>query len=245
MYLLTAALRQEISLFKKRLLVASHRIFPRSQFLRGRLGDREWGIFLTSVAPPAARLHAALSAALSGVSVKAAILSGFCGALQPGMWAGDLVLSPELLPPPGSGSPALSGDASLLSELRKALAKSALPFHEGRGITVHTPLGDPEEKERLGRMSGALAVDMENYALAQFFSERGIPFAVLRSVLDPMDCALSPAICQLVDAEGDFRPKEGLRTLFTHPRELFRLPAFARQAELARRSLDRFFSEWV
>lgn len=104
----------------------------------------------------------------------AACICGFGGAVDPDLAPGDVVLATEVRSKDGvlecSGSPLLAEPLRSLG-LRVAIG----PIHSAERV-----LG-PAERERL-RGSGALAVDMESYWLAEAAEER--PVAVVRVVVD-------------------------------------------------------------
>lgn len=63
-------------------------------------------------------------------------------------------------------------------------AKKALPGAKVGPVTQVSSLASPQEKARLG--VEALAVDMESADLAAELSSRGVPFLILRCILDAL-----------------------------------------------------------
>jgi len=99
------------------------------------------------------------------------LVVGFCGAARAGLPPGTLLIADR------------AGDVPLPDEL-VAMAKGALPEAEvGALAQVGSPAA-PEEKARLS--PDALAVDMESEVLAAELSSRGVPFLILRCVLDAL-----------------------------------------------------------
>jgi 4-hydroxy-3-methylbut-2-en-1-yl diphosphate reductase len=104
----------------------------------------------------------------------AVAVAGFCGAADPTLRAGDVVLADELRsevgsrPCPGS------------RRVADALERAGMRVHTGPVFSADRVLG-PEERERL-RVDGVLAVDMESYWLAEAAGDR--PLAVVRVVVD-------------------------------------------------------------
>ena len=108
------------------------------------------------------------------------LVVGFCGASRAGLSPGDLVLADS------------AGEVRVPQEL-VTRAKAALAgVKVGPVATVGAPAG-PEEKARLA--PDALAVDMESAHLARELSSRGLPFLILRCVLDALweDLSARPA----------------------------------------------------
>ena len=112
------------------------------------------------------------SADVSGAEVVA--VAGFCGGVDPGLRAGDVVLADELRseegrrPCPGS------------AVLAPALERRGLRVRTGALYSAGRILG-ADERERL-RAETVLAVDMESYWLAESAGDRTL--VVLRVVVD-------------------------------------------------------------
>jgi 4-hydroxy-3-methylbut-2-en-1-yl diphosphate reductase len=102
-------------------------------------------------------------------------VAGFCGAADPALRAGDVVLADEVR----SGSGAKPCRASGL--LASGLERRGLTVHVGPVFSAGHVLG-PAERARLREEDGVLAVDMESYWLAQAVGDR--PVVVLRVVVD-------------------------------------------------------------
>ena len=102
------------------------------------------------------------------------LVVGFCGATRASLPPGALILAEA----------AAAGEEIPLPQELLARAKAALPEAEvGPVATVASPAA-PAEKARLS--VDALAVDMESGHLAAELSSRGIPFLVVRCVLDAL-----------------------------------------------------------
>ena len=82
------------------------------------------------------------------------ISAGFAGALTPGLRVGDLVLASEVWEQEEGSRPA-SWPGALL-------APEQLTLHRGRIATTAKPVAGAQAKTDLGRISGALSVDMES-----------------------------------------------------------------------------------
>ena len=83
------------------------------------------------------------------------------------------------------------------------------------------------EKASLFRASGAVAVDMESFAIARIAHGAGIPFLGVRAIADPAARAVPEAALRALDAEGRIRPLGAVRGLLASPSEIW---AFARVA---------------
>jgi 4-hydroxy-3-methylbut-2-enyl diphosphate reductase len=136
------------------------------------------------------RRHSTAAAArqLRGAAVA---VSGFCGALDPTLVPGELIVATELRGPDGVISCPAAG------VLAGALRRRRLRVRTGPIIS--TPrIVRGRERERL-RQSGALAVDMESAWLAG--AAAGRPFAVVRAVVDTPTVELSRPL-SVVNATG-------------------------------------------
>ncbi len=98
------------------------------------------------------------------------VIAGVCGALDPSLRPGDLVVASELR---GDGEP-----VSCAADLAAALGARVGP------IVSLDHVASRAEKLAL-RETGALAVDMESYWLARSAGDR--PVAVVRAVVDRAD----------------------------------------------------------
>jgi adenosylhomocysteine nucleosidase len=111
------------------------------------------------------------------------------------------------------------------------------------GTTPHVMLGadaiaaSAAEKRRLGDATGAAAVDLESGAVARVAAMRGIPFAVLRAICDPVERALPPAALVALDMHGGIRAWRVLASIAARPRQLPALLVLAVDAAAAKRSL--------
>ncbi|MBX5469636.1 MAG: 4-hydroxy-3-methylbut-2-enyl diphosphate reductase [Thermoleophilaceae bacterium] len=121
----------------------------------------------------------ALEAAAAAIAV-----AGFCGALDPELEPGDLVLATEIRSPEGVVE---LPSAGLLAGV---LAREGLRVRTGP-IWSSPHLVHGAEREEL-RATGAIAVDMESAWLAAAANDR--PLAVLRSVVDTPTRELSDAL---------------------------------------------------
>lgn len=241
MLLIVSALRQEISDFKRHLTLAVTLTIGPFRFYKGSLGTskEEIGLLLTTVGPEPQALARVIHYIHGQFGITRAILTGFAGALQPGLVAGELVLASEFLRGGSKNGDRIPSDALLLTELRDCLADLVLLYTQGPLVTLDRAVVTSAEKAALGSESAALMVDMEGFHLASILSKEGIPFVGIRSIFDPIALELSPVICRLVDSQGHFRCGKGV-TLLAHPKELLQLPLFAKNAAKARSSIARF-----
>jgi hypothetical protein len=126
---------------------------------------------------------------------------GLCGALQPQFSVGDVVLyqSCSFLSPL-SLSPSLPCDRPFTHTLHEKLGERATLVN---AVTSDRVVSTVAEKRSLA--SHGDVVDMEGYAILEFFSQMGIPVATLRVVSD--DCHHNlPNLANAYNADGSLRP---------------------------------------
>lgn len=162
---------------------------------------------------------------LAGDAIEAgatAVISvGFCGALDPALERGDVVVPEEVRD--GATGEAWPCDA--------ALARGAGPMH-GVLVTSHEVVSDPAVRGRLG----GIAVDMESAGTARACVRAGIPFAAIRAVTDRADDRL-PDMAGVVDDDGGVHPLAAIRRVVRRPSDIPAWVRLARGAHAARRGL--------
>jgi 4-hydroxy-3-methylbut-2-en-1-yl diphosphate reductase len=126
---------------------------------------------------------------------EAVLIAGFCGALDPGLKPGDVVLASELRGPSGTGTCA---DPSILSGVlrRGGMHVEVGPIASSQRLVMR-------ERRRALHRSGALAVDMESAWLAAAARDR--PLIALRVVLDTYDQELYRPLRTMAGAATAYR----------------------------------------
>ncbi len=104
-------------------------------------------------------------------------------------------------------------------------------------------VADPAAKAALHAGTGAVAVDMESHRVARVAAEAGLPFGLLRAVLDPVERALPPAAAAALGPEGQTRPGALALALMRGPRQIGALLALGRDFRAARAALARAVTE--
>jgi len=129
------------------------------------------------------------------------VSTGFCGALVPGLSAGDIVLSIAIAASTahsGDGPPApVTGDSSAVSlpagcpdslaaSAERAALECSVAMRRGPTVTADRIVRTPAEKAKLHEETGAIAVDMEDFHRLGLARAAGLPFISLRVVLDEL-----------------------------------------------------------
>jgi hopanoid-associated phosphorylase len=162
---------------------------------------------------------------------EAVISFGLCGALDPSLKVGDLVIGEAVT----DGDRRYDCDAPWTAALGDTLphARQGLFWADGKMIT------GVKEKTRLLQATGAVAVDMESHIAAKAAAAHGVPFAIVRAVSDSAVTEIPPV------AKAAFAPDGRIdvaavarRVVFGRLGELWDLIPLARDAGLAFRALQ-------
>ena len=151
------------------------------------------------------------------------VSAGFAGALIPGIDIGSLVRPAELVD----------------DKTGRVWAVTGVPGVSGRMVTHTFMIGDPDDKEALGKKWRADAVDMESAALARVCAERSSPFGCVRAISDRMQDCLATELLALIEGHGrrEISFVRLVRGLLRRPSFLFELWRLARDTRRAARVL--------
>jgi adenosylhomocysteine nucleosidase len=155
------------------------------------VGEVEIHLIETGVGPACAREVS--EAVLFSLAPGALISTGYAGALGPAD-IGEVVLGTKTLDwTREKTKQEIQADSALLESARRAARDAGIVWSQGAVVTVEQVVWRASEKQALGEVSGAIAVDMESAAIAKVASAAGIPFLLVRGVSDrvgddlPMD----------------------------------------------------------
>jgi adenosylhomocysteine nucleosidase len=146
--------------------------------------------------------------------IRAVILAGLAGALDPSLRIGDIVVDAD------------DTLASPLSSLRR-----------GKIHTASQMVTTPEAKRLLFSQTRALAVDMEQSVVRAVSLSLNVPFIGIRSISDTADDALDPMVLQWINEIGSPRPAIVGRDILLKPRSWGIARKLARDSGVALKSL--------
>ena len=109
----------------------------------------------------------------------------------------------------------------------------------GPMLSLDAPILAVEDKARLHRSCGAVAVDMESHAAAAVAEARGLPFAVVRAVADDATCALLAVAIAGRRSDGSVDVPGVLAALGRKPGDFGPLMRLAARTVAARATLAR------
>ena len=175
------------------------------------------------------RAASGIDNALRAFRPEAIVSMGFCGALDPSLAIGDIVV----------GTTVFGGDRAFPAEPPVTSAS----HRRGPVRTADHVVGTAEEKRRL-HATGAIAVEMEAAGVAQRAQKLGVPFFCIKSVTDLADETMANDFNVVLRSDGRFDTMkvllQGLRHPWVRLPELFRLQ---RRCALAARSLGEFIAD--
>lgn len=157
---------------------------------------------------------------------------GVAAGLHPELTSGSLILATSVRD--GSGR-VWNTDRAWRERLRGCLESTAV-VNEGPLASATMPLATEADKRTLGIESGAVAADMESAAIAAVATEYGVPFLIVRAIVDTVHDPISPAIMSGL-VGGEVHLRRILYGLLRHPSELLAFFRLAQRTYLARRSL--------
>jgi adenosylhomocysteine nucleosidase len=176
-------------------------------------GGRAWdgpGGFVAVVGVGPDTAAARTASLLARVQPEQVLVAGVCGALDPALSIGDLVV-PELVVDAASGT-------------EWTPHRSALPAAGGVLATVDR-LGGPTP-------AGAVAVDMETAAIAAVCEGAGVPWDVRRAVSDTPGM-ISPQVAALLRPGGGVDPRALAGLVVRHPGQVQTLLELSRHLKTA------------
>ncbi len=169
---------------------------------------------------------------LARAGARGIISFGVAGGLSPSLNPGDVVVASSVV----TAKASFPTDARWSQSLRNALKQSVsgLPVFAA-DATVRTTL----EKEALWKGTGAVAVDMESGAAAAVANHYGLPFAVLRIVIDPAHRSIPVSAAVGARENGTTDAFAVIRSLARRPGDVGEIIRLADDARRANRSLLR------
>lgn len=174
----------------------------------------------------AARAYEAASRWIAAGEVAGLVSFGICGALDPALKPGDLVIAREIVD--------AEGGSWLAPTEWQARLRAALPAARAGAIFgADRPVATVADKALLFDAFGALAVDMESHGVARAAAEHALPFVAIRAVADPASRALPRAALAGMDQAGGTRIAPVLRALAARPHDVPALLKVARDAGAA------------
>jgi adenosylhomocysteine nucleosidase len=157
---------------------------------------------------------------------------GMAGGLDPALKPGSVVLPCELISADGARFAACGA-------WRERVAAAISPLRavtEGNLLTSANAIDTPAEKTRAYRCTGAAAVDMESFAVAQIAAQYNLPFIAVRVIVDTAADTLPRAVVYSSLA-GAVQMSRLIAGLILAPGEIPALFRLSQRYRIATRSL--------
>ena len=231
------AFSREVSTLKRRMRNRAPLEVKGLSGFRARLERDEAAFVATGIGMKRARAIARQAlAALPETQL--VIATGVAGALSGGLRPGDIVIADRAIRARRDSShpeQVLTVDGAIVDRCERALHRAGLDSSTGAILTSMRVLPNPQEKRAAKQNSGAIAVDMESAAIAMEATARGIPFAIVRTVIDSLDDEIFGA--EVADDEGRVKPLAAANYLVRNPGAFLKIPWMIRNLALATRAL--------
>jgi hypothetical protein len=130
------------------------------------------------------------------------VSAGLCGALDPSLAAGALVVPATVTTAGGDAWPT---------------APAPPVARQGTLLSVDQVVETAAAKSRLWLETAALAVDMESAAILRWAGAQGLPAAVVRAVSDPAGRGVPADLAGAVAADGRLRPMGAIGAVLARP----------------------------
>jgi adenosylhomocysteine nucleosidase len=187
--------------------------------VRGTIGHRSIEVIHTGVGEDICKKR--IEKFLENQQFDFLISAGFAGSLNHQLQVNDLVAAKNFS----------------TADLKHA-SVSNVSIYAGNMLTVRALIDSSEERERIGRESGASAVDMETEFIARACADRGIPLLALRVITDTPSQPFPAPPSVLFDVQQQRTHLGALAKFFiTHPGRIPGLVQFARRIARARKTL--------
>jgi adenosylhomocysteine nucleosidase len=157
---------------------------------------------------------------------------GLAGGLDPRLRAGSVLLPNEVI---SHGGGRFATADAWRARLSAAVAK-AQPVAAGNLLTSATMIDTVSAKAAAFRDTGAVAVDMESLAIAEVAAANGLPFVVLRVIVDTAGDVL-PGSVVAASVQGRLSIRRLVQGLVAAPADLLALLRLLQRYRAARRSL--------
>lgn len=147
------------------------------------------------------------------------ISAGLCGGLALNLAPGTLVLADRVI---DQKYHVFKTDINHRVNLRRTFQKT-ISFTEGVLISCTQTVRTPKCKAELYKRFGAIAVDMESYAIAQVAAKAHVPFLALRVIADTATDELPLAALAGITTTGEYNASGVLLKLLKQPSDLLKL----------------------
>jgi adenosylhomocysteine nucleosidase len=188
------------------------------------------------------RAQRAAEALIESIHPDLLISFGFCGAVMPGLSAGDLAVARRSIlyredTISSGNSIELPASSKAMRIMGTICEKSDCKVVQSDFITSEIILNKKELRDILPIDIANPVLDMETWAVARIAGQGGIPILAIRAVSDSAEEELEFSLDQFVDSEMNIRIGRILRAIARKPRIIPQLLRLAKNAKIAGRNL--------
>jgi len=159
---------------------------------------------------------------------------GCAAALSPNLKMGDLVLAESLMDENGDEISV----HPIWHQHAKTVLESQITTYKGALIASNSIVSTAQAKENLHAKTGAIALDMESYAIAKVAQHYALPFLAIRAIADPASMDLPNALENALNDNGEVAVSRILKSLVLNPKELPHLIQIGQYFQIAKKTLS-------
>jgi len=179
MIAIVTAMKAEFECFEKHILFKEKADKSSNCILRGILRGKDVMVVQSGVGEE--RVLNAISSVLDKYPIEFIISTGVAGALSPDLRTGDIIIGEKVL---SMREKIFYSDSALINACVESCKKLRTRYFSGAILTSSKFVSSSNDKMRLFREYGALAVEMESAFIAMYAVEKGIPFLAVRAISD-------------------------------------------------------------
>jgi adenosylhomocysteine nucleosidase len=168
--------------------------------------------------------------------------TGCAGALAAELIPGDVVVASAVVASYSDGQ--FDTHCEHRGRAQRAAERAALRVTTGPVLCSPQALMTAEHKRAAAARYGAVAVDMEGASIAAEAARRGIPFILVRAILDTADTELKHTGRFIDPQTGAVKPLALAGYVATHPGAVTDLLSMQRMMRAAQTSLERFVAAY-
>lgn len=158
---------------------------------------------------------------------------GFASGLLPGISTGSLILPERIVAPDQS----VYHVEPVWHERLCGRLETHVGLYRGTLAESVVVLADCTEKTAFFHGTGAMAVDMESASIASAANEAGVPFMVIRAIMDEAETVIPRSVLNSIDEFGRVNSLRFLSCLVRRPAEFMSLVRLGRNFQAARATL--------
>ncbi len=237
-WLITAAVEQEIQGIRAGVRARRAEASRHKNAWVGEWGETPVLLVRTGVGPQRARKG--LAPFLPGPEFQGIVSTGYAGGLRDACRLGDILVPEEVRTIPPLPEVRLRPDPALREMVLERVRAGPWTVHTGPMVTTDRVIASSAEKIRLGLEYEATSVEMESAVIAELAEQAGVPFVVVRAVLDEASFCLP----DILDVFRWYRKKQFGRLIpyvVSHPRKLLELLGLFQRTRRATRVLNDLF----